>query len=219
MTTMGFLAAVTKTVGLASGILILPQRQTVLVAKQAAEVDVLSGGRLRLGIGVGWNEDFHNRGRRSEEQIALMRALWSHEVVDFNGRWHRVDNAGLNPLPVQRPIPVWLGGGTLGTKSVLRRVAALADGWCPGFGPDQRGRELVQTVRDYMKEAGRDPSSLELEGRIWTGGKQPEDWLGEAKLWEELGATHLVVETRKAGLSSLDDRLEVIRQFKEVVKR
>ena len=226
MTTMGYLAAVTKTVGLASGILILPQRQTVLVAKQAAEVDVLSGGRLRLGIGVGWNEveyqalnqEFHNRGRRSEEQIALMRALWSQEVVDFHGRWHRVDNAGLNPLPVQRPIPVWLGGGTLGTKAVLRRVAAIADGWCPGFGPDATGRELVQTVRGYMEEAGRDPSSLALEGRIWTAGKQPEDWLGEAKLWEELGATHLVVETRKAGLRSLDERLEVIRQFKETVR-
>ena len=226
MTTMGYLAAVTTTVGLASGILILPQRQTVLVAKQAAEVDVLSGGRLRLGIGVGWNDveyqalnqDFHNRGRRSEEQIALMRALWTDEVVDFHGRWHRVDNAGLNPLPVQRPIPLWLGGGSLGTKSVLHRVAAIADGWCPGFGPDQKGRELVQTVRDYMKEAGRNPSSLELEGRIWTAGKQPEDWLGEAKQWEELGATHLVVETRKAGLRSLEERLEVIRQFRDVVK-
>ena len=225
MTTMGYLAGVTNTVGLASGILILPQRQTALVAKQAAEVDVLSGGRLRLGIGVGWNEvefealsqDFHNRGQRSAEQIALMRALWTQEVVNFEGRWHRVSNAGLNPLPVQRPIPVWLGGGTLGTESVLRRVAGIADGWCPGFGPDAAGQELVQTVRGYMKEAGRDPASLDLEGRIWTAGKQPEDWLGEAKLWEEMGATHVVVETRKGGLESLKDRLEVISRFKEVV--
>ena len=125
MTLMGYLAAVTQRVGLATGILILPQRQTVLVAKQAAEVDVLSGGRLRLGIGVGWNqvefqalgEDFHNRGRRSAEQIEVMRALWTEEVVDFHGRWHNVTHAGLNPLPVQRPIPVWLGGGSRATPS------------------------------------------------------------------------------------------------------
>ena len=225
MTTMGYLAAVTKTVGLASGILILPQRQTALVAKQAAEVDVLSGGRLRLGIGVGWNDveyqalaqDFQNRGRRSEEQIALMRALWTKEVVNFEGRWHRVSNAGINPLPVQRPIPVWLGGGTQGAGPVLRRVAAIADGWCPGFGPDAAGQALVQRVRDYMTKAGRDPADLELEGRIWTAAKQPEDWLGEARQWQELGATHLVVETRKGGLESMDGRLSVIQQFKEVV--
>lgn len=225
MTTMGFLAGVTKTVVLASGILILPQRQAVLVAKQAAEVDVLSGGRLRLGIGVGWNEveyealgqDFHNRGRRSTEQIALMRALWTQEVVNFEGRWHRVSNAGLNPMPVQRPIPVWLGGGAKGEEPVLRRIAKIADGWCPGFSPDAAGRGFVQKVRGYMKEGGRDPDELELEGRIWTAGKQPEDWLGEAKLWEEMGATHLVVETRKSGIESLEQRLDIIRQFKDVV--
>lgn len=225
MTTMGFLAGVTKSVGLASGILILPQRQAALVAKQAAEVDVLSGGRLRLGIGVGWNDveyealgqDFHNRGRRSAEQIALMRALWTQEVVNFEGQWHRVSNAGLNPLPVQRPIPVWLGGGTQGNEPVLRRIARMADGWCPGFSPDAAGQELVQKVRGYMEEAGRDPTDLDLEGRIWTAGKQPEDWLGEAKLWEEMGATHLVVETRKGGIDSLEDRLDVIRRFKEAV--
>ena len=117
LTLMGYLSAVTQRVGLATGILILPQRQTVLVAKQAAEVDVLSGGRLRLGIGVGWNtvefqalgEDFHNRGARSAEQIEVMRALWTQDVVDFHGKWHNISHAGLNPLPVQRPIPVWLG--------------------------------------------------------------------------------------------------------------
>lgn len=226
MTTMGFLAGVTKSVGLASGILILPQRQAALVAKQAAEVDVLSGGRLRLGIGVGWNraeyealgQDFRNRGRRSAEQIALMRALWTQEVVNFEGQWHRVSNAGLNPMPVQRPIPIWLGGGANGEEPVLRRIAKIADGWCPGFSPDSAGQEFVQKVRSYMTEAGRNPADLDLEGRIWTAGKQPEDWLGEAKLWEGMGATHLVAETRKAGFDSLEDRLDVIRQFKEVMK-
>ena len=133
-TLMGYLAAVTKKVQLVTGILILPQRQTALVAKQAAEVDVLSGGRLRLGIGIGWNpveyealgENFHNRGRRSEEQIALLRMLWTQDVVDFTGRWHRVTHAGLKPLPVQRPIPVWFGAGRSSSpippESVLRRI-------------------------------------------------------------------------------------------------
>src|SRR5919108_1065918 len=119
LTLMAYLAATTTGITLATGILILPQRQTALVAKQAAEVDVLSGGRLLLGIGVGWNpveyealgEDFHNRGRRCEEQIVVLRALWTQEVVDFKGQWHQINHADLNPLPVQRPIPIWIGAG------------------------------------------------------------------------------------------------------------
>jgi len=174
LTLMGYLAAITKKVGLMTGILILPQRQTVLVAKQAAEVDVLSQGRLRLGIGVGWNQvefealgqDFHNRGRRSEEQIEVMRALWSQEVVDFHGRWHHITHAGLNPLPVQRPIPVWLGAGSgaspVPPDAVLRRVGRLADGWCPSFLPDDEGRRAVETVRSYASEAGRDPATVSV---------------------------------------------------------
>src|SRR4029453_17668221 len=130
----GYLAAVTERVELVTGILILPQRQTALVAKQAAVVDVLSRGRLRLGIGIGWNfveyealgENFKNRGRRSEEQIEVLRALWTKELVTFTGRWHKITDAGINPLPVQRPIPIWLGGGA---EQVLRRIARLGDGW------------------------------------------------------------------------------------------
>ena len=150
LTLLGYMAAITTHITLATGILILPQRQTALVAKQAAEIDVLSGGRLRLGIGVGWNEveyealnqDFHTRGRRSAEQIAVLRALWTQEVVDFHGRWHDITHAGLNPLPVQRPIPIWFGvGGSQNPQppdAVLRRVARLADGWSPEY-PHQRG--------------------------------------------------------------------------------
>ncbi|HEY9325316.1 MAG TPA: LLM class F420-dependent oxidoreductase, partial [Candidatus Limnocylindria bacterium] len=115
----GYLAAVTSRLRLATAVLVLGQRQTALVAKQAAEVDVLSRGRLTLGVGIGWNaveyealgESFTNRGRRIEEQIAVLRALWTQEVVDFKGRWHRIDRAGIDPLPVQRPIPIWMGGG------------------------------------------------------------------------------------------------------------
>ena len=227
LTILGYLAAITKTVGLVTGILILPQRQTALVAKQAAEIDVLSGGRLRLGIGVGWNpvefealgEDFHDRGRRSEEQIAVLRALWTQEVVDFRGRWHRIDHAGLNPLPVQRPIPIWLGGGsdagTAPVDVVLNRVGRLADGWCPDILPDEEGRRAVDLVNSYAAAEGRDPESLGLEGRLRLGGKQPEDWLAEVEAWEELGATHLCIETRRAGLRSLDEHIDALRSFKE----
>ena len=229
MTTLGFLAAITKTVGLTTGILILPQRQTVLVAKQAAEVDVLSGGRLRLGVGVGWNqvefqalnEDFHNRGRRSEEQIEVMRALWCQEVVDFDGRWHRITHAGINPLPVQRPIPVWLGAGSAALPTppdaVLRRVARIADGWCPNFLPDEEGRRAVEQVHAYARAAGRDPSSIGLEGRLKIGGKQPEDWLAEVKAWEELGAGYVCVETRRAGLGNLEDHIDAFARVKEAL--
>ena len=145
---MGFLSAITERVGLTSGILILPQRQTALVAKQAAEIDVLSGGRLRLGIGVGWNavefealnEDFHNRGRRSAEQIEVMRALWTQEVVDYHGRWHDITHAGINPLPVQRPIPVWIGGGSSGDAKAVGGGAAAHRGHSRRLVPEHNHR-------------------------------------------------------------------------------
>ena len=226
---MGYLSAVTKTMGLSTGILILPQRQTVLVAKQAAEVDVLSGGRLRLGIGVGWNhveyealgQNFHDRGRRSEEQIALLRALWTNEAVNFEGRWHRVTHAGLNPLPVQRPIPIWLGAGSssspLPSEPVLRRLARISDGWFPNFAPDTSGKKAVATLRKYIREAGRKRNQVGIEGRIRIAGKQPEEWLDELKAWEALGAVGVTVEARRGGLQSVDQHIDAIRRFKEVV--
>src|SRR5262245_27943636 len=145
LTLLAYLAAITRRLALATGILILPQRQTALVAKQAAEIDVLSGGRVRLGIGVGWNavefealgESFENRGRRSAEQVAVLRLLWTQPVVDFHGEFHHISHAGLNPMPVQRPIPIWFGVGTRGQPTppdaVLRRIARLGDGWSPNF--------------------------------------------------------------------------------------
>ena len=139
----GYLGAITQKLEFVTGVLILSQRQTVLVAKQAAEVDVLTGGRLRLGIGVGWNdveyeglgENFGNRGRRSAEQIEVMRLLWTQEVVDFHGRYHDITHAGINPLPVQRPIPVWFGGGA---PQVVRRIGRTGDGWFPSSSPTER---------------------------------------------------------------------------------
>src|SRR5438445_6168566 len=146
----GYLAAITTRLKLATAILVLPQRQTALVAKQAAEVDVLSGGRLIVGSGIGWNQveyealgmSFSNRGKRIEEQIALLRRLWTQEVVDFKGRWHRVDRAGLNPLPVQRPIPVWMGGNA---DPAMERIARLADGYFTHLQPTEAG--LAQLER------------------------------------------------------------------------
>ena len=164
---MAFIAAITTKIRLITGILILPQRQTALVAKQAAEIDVLSGGRLTLGIGVGWNhvefealgEDFSTRGIRSEEQIDLMRALWTQEVVDFEGRWHTVRSAGIKPLPVQQPIPVWFGaGGSAGPVPrdvVLRRIARMGDGWFPSFAPGDEARAVLDKMQTYIAEAGR----------------------------------------------------------------
>ena len=225
----GYMAAITKTLELVTAILILGQRQTALVAKQAAEVDILSGGRLRLGVGIGWNhveyealgQNFHNRGRRAEEQIPLLRALWTQEVVNFKGRWNQVTNAGINPLPVQRPIPIWMGaGGRLSPvppEPVLRRVARLADGWFPQFSPDETGRETVTRVREYAREEGRDPSVLGMEARINLVDGNPEFWVNRARAWEDLGATHISVNTMRAGLESPEAHINAIRQFKEVV--
>jgi probable F420-dependent oxidoreductase len=227
--TFGYMAAFTRTLELVTAILILGQRQTALVAKQAAEVDVLSGGRLRLGVGIGWNhveyealgQNFHNRGRRSEEQIPLLRALWTQEVVNFKGRWEQVTHAGINPLPVQRPIPIWMGaGGRLSPvppERVLRRVARLADGWFPQFPPDETGRKAVARVREYAQEEGRDPSVIGMEARINIADGNSEFWMERAKAWEVLGATHISVNTMRAGLESPQAHINAIRQFKEVV--
>jgi probable F420-dependent oxidoreductase len=219
----GYLAGITQRIELTTGVLILGQRQTALVAKQAAEVDVLSGGRLRLGIGIGWNEveyealgeSFTNRGRRSVEQIELLRALWTQEVVDFRGRYHRVTHAGINPLPVQRPIPIWLGGGA---ERVVRRVGRLSDGWFPQFRPDGAGKERIEQMREYARQAGRDPQTIGIEGRISLADRGgPQDWSESARAWAEVGATHVSVNTMRAGLEGPDQHIDAIRRFKEAV--
>jgi probable F420-dependent oxidoreductase len=220
----GYLAALTRRLQFVTAVIILGQRQTALVAKQAAEIDVLSGGRLRLGVGTGWNqveyealaEDFHNRGRRSEEQISVLRALWTQEVVNFKGRWHQISHAGLNPLPIQRPIPIWLGGRA---EAVIRRVARLADGWFPQFAPDKAGEETLARLHTYAREAGRDPAAIGIEGRVSVGGRRPDAWVQDAEAWQKLGATYLSVNTMNAGLRAPDDHIKAIRQFKEALGR
>jgi probable F420-dependent oxidoreductase len=219
----GYLAGLTQKLELVTGVLILPQRQTVLVAKQAAEVDVLSGGRLRLGVGIGWNyveyealgENFHNRGRRVEEQIKVLRALWQNELVTFQGRWHRIPDAGLNPLPVQRPIPIWMGGMA---EVVLQRAARLADGWFPQFQPGPQAEAMVGRLRQYLREAGRDPATFGIDGRLPLGTDGPAEWVARAQAWQVLGATHLAVNTMGIGLASPAAHIEAIRRFKEAIE-
>jgi probable F420-dependent oxidoreductase len=214
----GYLAGLTKQVELVSGVLILPQRQTVLVAKQAAAVDVLSGGRLRLGIGIGWNPveyealgaDFENRGLRSEEQVEVLRKLLSQELVTCNGRWHTITDAGINPLPVRRPIPIWFGGSA---DRVLRRLAKLGDGWFPLVAPDEKCRAMIDKIRNYAREFGRDPDAIGIEGRIHYGRGSAEAWLNDLEAWKKLGAGYISFNTMKAGLTDPVAHIDAIQRF------
>jgi len=225
----GYLAGITTKIELVTAVLILGQRQTALVAKQAAEVDLLTGGRLRLGVGVGWNhveyealnQEFSNRGQRYAEQINLLREFWTKEVVEFEGKYHKVDHAGVNPQPVQRPIPIWMGAGAranpVPTDRVLRRVARLADGWFPQMQPTDDARTTVERLKIFADEAGRDAASIGMEPRINLGDGDPEFWQEQVRVWEEMGATHISVNTMRAGLNSPQDHINAIQQFKEVI--
>ncbi|HEX5326415.1 MAG TPA: LLM class F420-dependent oxidoreductase [Acetobacteraceae bacterium] len=226
----GFLAGCTTKLGFSTGVLILPQRQTVLVAKQAACVDVLCGGKFRLGIGVGWNEaefiglneDFHNRGRRSEEQVQVMRQLWAEPHVTFKGRWHTIEDAGINPLPLHRHVPVWFGGHH---ERTLPRIAKWGDGWMPNaYPPDQTALEIFAKLRTLTQAAGRDPAAVGIE--VWTscGAGSATDWRREVAFWKSAGASHITLTTafnrrhhhRIAG-HALADHLGALRRYHEAV--
>jgi len=217
----GYLAAVTS-MELVTGIVILPQRQTALVAKQAAEVDLLTGGRFRLGVGIGWNrveydalgQDFSTRGRRLEEQITLLRRLWTEQSVTFSGTFDQITGAGLAPLPVQRPIPVWVGAQS---PPAYRRAGRLADGWFPQMAPGPHLEAARRIVTEAAAQAGRDPASLGMEGRLrW---QQDQDSLAAAiRQWQDAGATHLSVNTMGAGLTTVDDHLAALTTAAEAAK-
>ena len=220
-----FCAAVTRRIELATGVLILPQRQTTLVAKQAAEVDVLSGGRLRLGIGVGWNpvefealgENIHDRGKRVEEQLEVMRLLWTRELVTYEGRWHRVPDAGIKPLPVQRPIPVWMGGES---EAVLRRAARLADGWITlqTFRPGPAAQQIIDRLHGLVRDAGRDPAAFGIEGRVALAKLPPAEWAKELAAWRAMrGITHLCVNTMGLGLPGPEEHVRTLERFERDV--
>lgn len=211
----GYLAAVTS-LELVTGVIILPQRQTVLAAKQAAEVDVLTGGGFRFGIGLGWNaveyealgESFSNRGKRSEEQVEVMRKLWTERSVTFNGKYHTVTGAGLAPLPTQRPIPVWFGAAS---DRAYERAGRLGDGWFPMVGPGPGLDYALEQVNRAAEAAGRDPKGLGMEGRVsWTDDRGKLAATIDA--WKAAGATHLSVNTMKAGFANVDEHLAALEQ-------
>ena len=226
-----YMAAATERIEFISGILIAPQRQTVLIAKQAATLDFLSGGRLRLGIGVGWNDveyealgaDFTVRGKRSEEQIELLRRLWTEPLVTFHGKWDRITDAGINPLPKQRPIPIWIGGHK---DIAVRRAARIADGWLPLFPPSERGAAKVAQFKQYCADAGRDMADIGIESWINVGGyddgfgdqcQSEESWHEWANGWQARGATHMSVNAMKSGYTSIDQHIEKLAQFMSVM--
>jgi probable F420-dependent oxidoreductase len=225
----GYLAGQTRSLELVTGVIILSQRQTALVAKQAAIVDVLSGGRLRLGVGTGWNpvefealgENFRNRGRRSEEQIAVLRALWTEAEVTIRGEWHTIVAAGINPLPVQRPIPVWIGGDA---THVGDRVGRIGDGWISLDEPDETTRSHIERIHEAARAAGRDPADIGLEAWVSLGGLEPDAWAAEAAAWRELGMTHLTVNTeftsdhhRATTAQTVDEHIAVLERYQAAV--
>jgi probable F420-dependent oxidoreductase len=218
----GYLAAIVPGFELVAGVLVLPQRQTALAAKQAAEVDLLTGGAFRLGIGLGWNfvefealgEDFRDRGKRSEEQIEVMRRLWTEPVVDFEGRWHRIPQAGINPLPVQRPIPIWIGGSA---EAALKRAARLADGFFPQRPIDGDWPKTMELFRGWLDEAGRDPAAIGIEWRIDVSTGTPDDWRAEAEERNALGGvTHISLATMRGGFD-VDGHIARIGEAREAL--
>ena len=198
----GYLAGLTSTIELVTAVIILPQRQTALVAKQAACVDVISNGRLRLGVGTGWNdveyealgENFNNRGKRSEEQIDLMRRLWAEDTITYNGKWHTITDAGLNPLPVSRMIPVWLGGMA---PQVVERVGRMADGWFPFF--NENLADQLATVRRVAEQHGRDPNDIGIE--CMAPRSERNRARNRIKRIEDMGVTHTAIACMDQGLT------------------
>jgi probable F420-dependent oxidoreductase len=223
MVLFGYLAAIAPDLELVTSVIILPQRQTALMAKQAAEVDVLTGGKLRLGVGIGWNAveyealgmDFHNRGRRLEEQIQLMRRLWTEPAVTLEGKYSRVTAAGLNPLPVQRPIPVWIGASA---ESAIKRAAEMADGFFPQRPLEGGWPATLDRIRGWITAAGRDPAKFGIDARVQTRDGTPDDWHKGAEDWRAMGATHLSINTMNGGLVGADAHIERLRQALEAVK-
>lgn len=223
LTTFAYIAAIAPGLELSSGVLILPQRQTVLVAKQAAEVDILTAGQLRLGVGLGWNDleytalnaSFGDRGNRFEEQIAVLRELWTRPTVNIDGRWHQLPGAGILPKPVQRPIPIWIGAAS---PVAVRRAARIADGFIPiGTFGDQIPRQ-VNLFREELAKHDRDQSAVGLEGWIHLDRQNRDSWDRELAFWLDHGATHLTLLTEKLGYSTLAEHLDVLAEGLDMVR-
>jgi probable F420-dependent oxidoreductase len=219
-----YMAGITQRIEFATGILILPQRQTALVAKQAAQLDVLSGGgRFRLGVGNGWNEveyeslneEFKTRGKRMEEQIEVMRLLWKQPLVTFDGQWHHIPDAGIEPRPVHGNIPIWFGGSD---DRVLERMARLGDGWMTGHRQPDAAKPQIEKLTQYLQQNGRSwGSDFGLEPRIDFAKTTPDDWPKLIEGWAAVGATHISMITMDAGFTSPQQHLDALRQFADVV--
>ena len=221
MVLFGYISAITTKIELATGILVLPQRDTALVAKQAAELDILSNGRLRLGVGIGWNDvefealnsEFTNRGARIEEQVSLLRELWTNELVTFKGKWHDLDDMGISPLPPQSPIPIWFGGAA---NAVMQRIGKMGDGWIyPGYSPfpDIQSKTMLDSIKNSANQANRSISQIGIEKILSESEKPKEGWSDAGSLWMEYGATHLSINTMGANLTSINGHLDALESF------
>ncbi|MFL2526031.1 MAG: LLM class F420-dependent oxidoreductase [Candidatus Azotimanducaceae bacterium] len=220
-TTFAFIAAVTKNLDMITTVMILPQRQTVLVAKQAAELAILSNNRFKLGIGVGWNaveyvglnENFKNRGKRQAEQVELMRLLWESEVLEYKGDYHHIDKASLNPRP-SKNVPIWFGGGA---PQLIERCADLGDGWIPLMGPNEAARNTLQEIRAKREAKGLDWNNFGVQAQAQYAGGDPDRWNKHAEKWRDLGASHLAVATHNAEPTNVDGHLSRIKEYMNAV--
>src|SRR5712692_2216911 len=216
-----FLASTAPKLGQLTSVVILPQRQTVLTAKQAADLDGLTQGKLRLGVGIGWNPiefaalgmSFATRARRFEEQIQLMRKLWTERVVTFEGRFDTVTAAGINPRPIQQPIPIWIGASA---EAAIKRATKIADGFLPLRPLEGGWQTTMDKVHTWLQQAGRDLSTFGIEGRLDTTQGTPDDWRTDVEMWRGFGASHLSVSTTRAG-SGPHAHIERLRQVREVL--
>jgi probable F420-dependent oxidoreductase len=223
MVLFGYLAAIAPNLELCTAVIILPQRQTALVAKQAAEIDVLTNGKFRFGIGIGWNAveyeglgmNFSNRGRRFAEQIELMRRLWTQPVVSFKGKHHTITSAGINPLPVQRPIPIWIGGSA---EQALRRAAEVADGFMTQRPLEGGWSATIDKLREWRSAAGKDPDKFGIDARINIASGTPDDWRKEVENWRQRGATHVTLGTMGGGLIGPDAHIDRLAQAVAALK-
>jgi probable F420-dependent oxidoreductase len=217
LTTFSFIAGITTTIGLMSTVLILPQRQAVLVAKQAAEVAILSENRFRMGVGTGWNtieyealnENFSNRGRRQEEQIELISRLLNEDSISFDGKYHKVSQAGINPRPTEH-LPIWFGGAA---PALLDRCARLGDGWIPLMGPNDSAAKAIETLRQARDTAGLSWDGFGIQAQAQAGGGTPERWSSHYNKWQALGATHMAIATHNAGAKGVDEHLKLFESY------
>jgi len=228
---LSYIAGIAPKLGLCTGVMILSQRQTVLVAKQAATLDLLTRGRFRLGVGTGWNEveyealgmDFKRRGKFLDEQIDVLRRLWTERAVTIDTPYHKITDAGLWPLPIQQPIPLWLGGGGVHpykgwahVDRVLKRIAEKGDGWMPTFDPDDTGAELVERMRGYCRDCGRDPASVPIEALLLPS--MHADWPAHVVAWKKLGATQMVTNVAGPGVTGVGGNIRRLGELRDALK-